>query len=96
MPASETILFRCGAGACHARLDVIIPRSRGVSIALVRQRAEMVCWALAVVAVQHSPARSVAWVSAGGVGGETTLAIDLRCPACAASDPALTSAPPEA
>lgn len=79
--ASETILFRCGEGNCHARLDVIIPRARGVSVSLLSQRAEMAGWALAVVAVQHA------------VGGPTTPAIDLRCPACAAENPALSPSP---
>ena len=81
MAATETILFRCGEGNCHARLDVIIPRARGVSVSLLSQRAEMAGWALAVVAVQHS------------TSGPTTPAIDLRCPACAAGTPALSPSP---
>ena len=75
MAASETLLIRCGNDNCHARLDVIIPRSRGVSVSLIHRRAEQAGWVLVVVAAQHSASAT------------PILAIDLRCPLCGATLP---------
>ena len=81
MATTETIMFRCGAGACQHRLILTLPRARGLDFRLLVREAEQWGWVLAIVAVQRAP------------NAAPIPVIDLRCPECGAEVPTLAAAP---